>query len=194
MTQQNIPKQSDIQPATLQQVLAYFDSVEPGKLPQELFPVLVKLQTLATVELVPIRTNAQTGSIEVLLTQRPMNGSDPWAGEWHTPGTVLLASDTITGPTDFSQAFERLLGPDGELKSGVQMVEEPVFVAAERRMTRRGPEFSAIYVVRVEGDPTVGQFFDIAKFPQNVPERGVVEHHIDFIPRAVEQYRALQKM
>jgi len=169
------------------EVLAYLDTIEPGRFPLPVFNALAKRLTQATVELVPIRTT-EDGKTEVLLTQRP--AGDPWEHEWHTPGTILLASDTPKHAHDYSEPFQRLLGEKGELKSGVRALAQPTEVSTERRITRRGPELSVINWVEVEGEPIVGRFFDIDGFPGNVPEPGVIEHHQDFIPRAVEHYLA----
>jgi len=176
-----------IQPATLEQVLAFVQGFEPGRLPYPLFLELAQKLTQATVELVPLRTN-EAGKTEVLLTRRPEN--DPWALEWHVPGSILFASDKIEHPRDYSAAFDRLLGPNYELKSGVQVVGEPVEVATERRVTRRGPELSVLHYAQVIGEPVVGRFFDIESFPHNVPDPGVIVHHADFIPRVVARYEA----
>jgi len=183
----NSSETAAIQPATLEQVLAFMDTVEPGKFDYDLFLKLAKRLTQATIELVPLRTN-ESGQTEVLLTRRPPN--DPWGYEWHVPGTILLAGDEVTHPKDYSQAFGRLLGENGELKSGVQAVGDPVEVATERRITRRGPELSVLHYVRVVGEPVVGSFFAMDGFPGNVPGRGVIEHHADFIPRVVARYEA----
>lgn len=186
---QSLPEQPNRIP-TDDEVLAYLDTIEPGKFPLPVFNALAKRLTQATVELVPVRTT-EDGKTEVLLTQRAPG--DPWEYEWHVPGTILLASDTPKHAHDYSQPFERLLGSNGELKSGVRALSHPTEVDTERRVTRRGPELSVIHWVEVEGEPIVGRFFDIDGFPNNVPEPGVIEHHQDFIPRAVEHYLATKE-
>lgn len=169
-----------------EQVVAYFASLEQDELiPYDVFHVLAKRLTQATVEMVPVRTTTE-GKAQVLLTQRP--AGDPWEHQWHVPGTILLGRDNIDHPKDYSAAFSRILGDNGELKTGVKPLAEPVEFATERRKTRRGPELAVIFWVEVEGEPIVGRFFDIDSFPKNIPEPGVIDHHQDFIPRVVEHY------
>lgn len=182
------PEQTGVHAASLEETLAFLDGVEPGKLPYPLFLRMAQLLTQATTELVPLRTNEDTGETEVLLTERPVGVGDPWEGEWHVPGTILLPTDELAHPKDYTAAFGRLLGEGGELKSGVRALREPVEVDTERRVTRRGPELSVIHYVEVLGEPAVGRFFGMNEFPHNVPEPGVIEHHADFIPRAVASF------
>lgn len=158
--------------------------LEQGYLPYPLFMQMARLATLATVELVPLR---RTGlDTEVLLVPRP--DGDPWEGEWHVPGTVILPTDPLRHSHDYSAPLARLIGSNGELKSGVKAVGEPILVDTERRKTRRGDELSVIHYVEVKGEPEDGEFFDIETFPNNVPDPGVIDHHVGFIQRTVATY------
>lgn len=170
-----------------EEVVEYLRQQEPGKLAYPVFLQAARLLTQATVEMVPLRRNAM-GKTEVLLTQRP--AGDLWEHKWHVPGTILLPSDPVTHPKDYDAPFRRLIGEGGELKSGVKVVHGPVEVSTERRVTRRGHELSVIHWVEVEGQPAAGTFFDAHKLHSEVPAPGVIEHHQDFIPRAVAHFES----
>jgi hypothetical protein len=60
----------------------------------------------------------------------------------------------------------------------------------DRRITRRGHEISLIHYVKVEGEPTDGRYFEMNGFPDNVPEPGVISHHVGFIVVAAAQFEA----
>lgn len=170
---------------SLKELVEKLRDFEPGVLPYPLFMEIARLSTLSTIELVPIRADSGDRP-EVLLTQRP--DGDPWEGQWHVPGTVLLPTDRIEHTHDYRDAFARLLGKNGELKSGVKMAGEPVEVHTERRKSRRGAELSVVHYVPVVGEPEVGGYFSMDDFPHNVPSRGVIEHHVPMIQKAVKRY------
>ena len=161
--------------------------LEKGRLPLDLFLQMARLATLSTVELVPIRNKGTEA--EVLLLQRDKDDKH-WPNQWHVPGTVIIPTDSLAHPHDFSAPLGRLIGGDGEMKvgEGVSTVAPPVYIDTERRKTERGDEMAAIHYVEVEGEPVVGRFFSMDEFPNNVPEAGVIDHHRDFIPRVIAQY------
>lgn len=179
--QRELPSPDEV--VTAAAILAKF---EQGQLPYPIFLQLARLATISTVELVPIRDT--TNGPEVLLLQRPEG--DMWEHEWHVPGTVLVPGQQFDHEHDFSVELDRLIGENGELKSGVTAVNDPVLIATDRRRTRRGDEMSAIHYVEVAGEPAVGEFFPIEGFPENVPEHGVIDHHVAFIQRAVKRFIA----
>lgn len=158
--------------------------LEKGVLPYPLFLQLARLATLSTVELVPIRN--KDSQPEVLLLQRPEG--DVWEHQWHVPGTVIIPTDPLAHPHDFSAPLSRLIGSNGELKSGVATISAPILADVERRKTERGDEMAAIHYVEVEGEPETGRFFSMDTFPGNVPAAGMIDHHIGFIERTVKQF------
>lgn len=173
----------------VEQTIRLLSRLEQGHLPYGVFMQLARLATLGTVELVPLRD--KDDSVDVLLIQRPKG--DPWEGQWHVPGTVILPTDELKHPHDYEAPLGRLIGSKGELKSGVKILEEPKELWTERRKTRRGDELSVVHRVLVEGEPSEGQFFSAEDFPYNVPESGVIDHHVGFVERAVKSYLAEQK-
>jgi hypothetical protein len=171
----------------LEKAVEFLRGLEEGRQPYELFLEIARLAVMGSVEMVPLRTTA-AGKTEVLLTQRPEN--DVWAEQWHVPGTIMLPTDKVESSHDYDDAFGRIFGDNGELKSGVKVIGKPVYVDSERRKTRRGDEFAAIHYAEVTGEPTIGRFFDAEAFPDNVPEPGVIHHHVEFIQEAVARYMA----
>lgn len=160
-----------------------------GNKPYPVFLALAKKMPLATVEMVPLRTNPETGRTEVLLTQRP--DWDVWAGEWHVPGATIVADDEPHGPPtsteQFADVYGRLLGQNGELKSGVKPTQwPPTFLRQEMRQTKRGPESSSVTYVEVEGEPIVGEYVPVGETIET--DKPIIGHHVQFIIDAARDY------
>lgn len=150
--------------------------LEPGFLPFEIFHQVARLAVLPIVEIVPLRTTAD-GTVEVLLLER--EASDPlFAGQLHTPGCVVLATDK---PGSFETAFQRLML--GELQ-GVR-TNEPVYVTQLLHHSGRGMESTHVYWIEVYGEPTAGAFYHVDNLPTNF-----MPSQLDFLPQAVASYRA----
>jgi hypothetical protein len=169
-----------------EQVAVYLAELPAGYLPEDIFLQMVRLMTVAVVELVPLRRRSD-GTPEVLLVQRPQD--DPyWPGMWHGPGTVLRPTDKMESGHDYGDALGRLLGPGGEL-DGVETRGEPVMVETERRRVARGDELAVIFYVEVTGEPKVGRFFALDDtYPAPVPAPGIVPHHNAFMRRAAARF------
>jgi hypothetical protein len=130
-----------------------------GFLPLPIFLEVARLVALPIIEIIPLRWN--DGHIEVLLTKR-LDNDKHWPGMWHTPGTVVRATDAIG---NYQDAFDRIL--DGELK-GVALKGEPQFLMAFRHESKRGTEDAKVYYVEVVGEPKEGRFYDIDQLPLNI--------------------------
>jgi hypothetical protein len=169
---------------------ACLEGLEPGRQPMELFLQLARITVASIVELVPLRQDPETDTTQVLLTQRPAR-RDLWAGKWHVPGTVALATDDIpyNTPEDrdnpdidptltFQTPLNHLL--DYELKSSVKVTDGPHLYTARMRRGSRGTEVSNMFWARVETDdgiPLVGRFFDVNIIAEQPPEGGLVTGH-----------------
>ena len=108
----------------------------PGRQPLALFTQLSRLAVLCTVEVCLLRRGGD-GEVEVLMTRRP-DTCPWWPGQWHVPGTVLLADDAdddLTTPTLRLLAAET--GGAVELRGPVRCFE------ARRRTGPRGRELTA---------------------------------------------------
>lgn len=160
--------------------------LEPGYLRFDLFMQMARLSTMACIELVPIRHTTDRVP-EVLLVQRDFPG-DPWAGEWHALGTILRPTDSKSDRSSYEEPLARLIGDNCEIDSA-SLLGAPVEIGTEFRMSRRGAELAVVHYVPVSGESTNrGEFFSMEDFPYNVPEKGVVEHHVPMIERAVKAY------
>ncbi len=156
-------------------VARYLARQQPGRQPLPIFKELARLTVLPTAEYIPLRRSPATGVVEVLLTKRPP--TDPWwPGLWHNPGTVLLASDTLSGEHDYTDATRRVFGPGGELKGSVRLLSDPIEVGTERRVTVRGHEIAVIFVVAVGDDTAYGRYFALDSLPDDM-----VKHQIPSI-------------
>lgn len=131
------------------------------------------------LELVVLRGRA-AGRLEVLLTQRPDEAADPWAGAWHCPGTVARTTDKA----GFTAMLERLATDElGCEISWVQRVAEDMQVdfGSSRALT-----FQFIYCAEVpEGAQVRGVWFDLDALPA-----GIIPEHRPMIMKAVSYYQA----
>jgi hypothetical protein len=170
----------------LLQAASYLKTLQPGRVPEEIFLQFARLMVISVIELVPLRINT-AGEVEVLLLQRPKG--DVWSEQWHVPGTLILATDKLDERDDYEQPMQRLLGVGGEL-AGIAIQGNPIEIETERRKTLRGDELAVIHYVEIAGEPTVGKFFALKDYPHNVPQPGIVPHHNAFVRRAAERFVA----
>lgn len=114
-------------------------SLEIGRQPLGLFTQIGRHAVLSTVEVVPIR-NRGSAELGIVMTQR--SADDPWwPNQWHVPGTVLLPTDTLAGPHDFSGPLDRIFS--GELGESVTPVGPTQVFDTQRRTGPRGHELTA---------------------------------------------------
>ncbi|HSW37369.1 MAG TPA: hypothetical protein VLG37_03320 [Candidatus Saccharimonadales bacterium] len=186
---------------------AYLKGLETtSKLHRELFVEVARLMVLSTVELVPLRTNTNTGNVEALLTQRPAD--DPWwAGQWHVPGTVISPTDEVSHDDDidfddpkfdpiatYRTPIDRIV--KGELQDGIRIVDKLWPLIARYRTGIRGHESTVMLWTEVEvaegPQPPVGQFFEATNISQNPPAGGLIVGHGFLIECAAAAYNALR--
>lgn len=142
-----------------QSAASYLATLTPGKLPLSIFIEVARLTVTPIIELVPLR-HRETG-LEVLLLERPED--DPiWAGQLHTPGTVVRASDR---KGSFAEAFDRLL--EGEL-AGAERLGDPVFVTTRFHDVQRGAELAHIYTVELAESGEAGSFYPVKALPSRL--------------------------
>lgn len=184
---------ASLEPALKEEVLVQMiNELSDGFKPLPVFNALIQKNTLPTVEMVPLRTNPETGRTEVLLTQRTLK-DDPWFGEWHVPGGAILPMDLKNQDpnwkTPYQRSFDRLLNAGGELKAGVKPTFwPPVELRTEGRDTRRSTEVSIVHYVEVEGEPTVGVFVPVGETIEVPDGMQVIDHHQQFIIDAARDY------
>ncbi len=182
--QASVPEQTKDQPLSpeeVKQTVEYLRRLPRGFLPFDIFNAVAELVTTPTVEVAPVRMNAD-GKAEVLLLQRDVN--DPyWPGQWHMPGTVLRSTDK---PGDFSSAFQRVFG--GELAGRVTPLSEPVLIGVNFWDVERGRELANKHFVEVEATADAelpGQFYTLDNLPDNL-----IAHHGAMIPEMLAAFEA----
>jgi len=148
--------------------------LEPGLLPFTVFREVTRVYVTAIVEIVPLRL--VDGKTQVLMTRRERDDLY-WPKLWHTPGTVLRATDK---KGDLVDAFERIM--KGEL--GYQGEYVPVFVYQRFSQSTRGSEFSAVHYVEISGEAGKGEWFDVEKLPTDW-----VETQKEMIEKSVECFK-----
>lgn len=152
--------------------------LEPGFQPYPIFEQIARLIALPVVELIPLRLH--DGAVQVLLIQRAPD--DPyWPNLWHTPGTIVRATDLPNGQGTNWPAFERLF--HDELKG--TKVGDPQFVGSLLHKSKRGVEQAQIYWVEVKDEPPVGTFYPIDSLPLSV-----IESQKAFIQEAARNFQA----
>lgn len=165
----------------IQKTSALLAKFDPGFLPYPVFVQVARLVALPIIEFIPLR-RGENGQTQVLLIERPAD--DPlWPGLWHTPGTVVRATDTHRGQEGGWQAFERIR--HDELKDTA--VGTPHFVGSLFHTSKRGAEQAQLYWVEVTAQPAVGEFYDAGDLPQNM-----ISSQRDFIGQAVKSFEAEQ--
>lgn len=158
----------------IERTVGFLRKLKPGKLPLPIFLELARLTVTPIVEIVPLR-KTEEDTVEVLLIRREEN--DPnWPGMYHTPGTVVRASDK---EGSYDDAIKRIL--KGELK-GVE-TKQTIFVTNLLHRVKRGMESSLIYWVEVTGRASVGEFYNLDKLPDNI-----IDTQIGFIRMAAQDF------
>lgn len=152
--------------------------LEPGFLPYPVFDQIARLVALPIIEFVPLRTH--NGKTQVLLIDR---GEDDkhWAGELHTPGTVVRATDLEENSGGNQKTFNRIL--HDELKGAP--VGDPHYAGNIFHKSKRGAELAQIFWIEITGESPVGAFYDTDNLPDSL-----IESQITFINVAATHYEA----
>lgn len=166
---------TDLEIKTVTQLLK---KLEPGLLPLSIFNEITRIFVSSIVEIVPLKK--KNGVTQVLLVRR--ESDDPfWPNMWHTPGTVLRATDR---KGDLNDAFQRIL--NSELGCTEEIT--PIFVDIRFSQSTRGSEFSAIYYINMVGKTKNGEWFDASSLPQDL-----VKSQGELIKKAVDGFEEKQK-
>lgn len=141
-----------------------------SRMSAEFYNAVAAKFVMTAVETVSLRRRG--GRVEVLLVER--DPSDKfYAGQSHSPGTMLRASDRTYG-----DALARVQ----RAELGFRFVGLPQFVAPIFQHTRRGPENGLVFACKLEAEkPRLGQFYDVEAPPENL-----IDHHEPIIRAATE--------
>ncbi len=159
-------------------LVSLLKKLDPGFYPLEIFMQMARLNTLSIIEFVPVWKN-EDGVVEVLLLNREENDK-LFAGELHTPGTVIRPTDS-DGKKYL--AFERIL--KDELAN--TKVSAPYFVGSILHKSKRGTEHAQVYWVEVQEKPKLGKMYRVDSLPNNI-----MQSQISFIQLAVNNYEKTQ--
>ncbi|MET1033274.1 MAG: hypothetical protein ABWX94_02135 [Candidatus Saccharimonadales bacterium] len=160
------------------QVVDLLSKLKPGFLPFDIFHQVARLVAIPIIELVPLRINPE-GNVEILLLKR--EADDPvWPDRLHVPGTVIRASDT-------SGSFDDPLSRISSQELMDSQISEPMFVRNILHHSDRGMEVSQVLWVEVQGETSVGEFYDVDHLPISL-----VQSQLDFIPDAVAHFKKIK--
>lgn len=156
-------------------LVSLLSKLSPGFLPQEIFFQMCRLNVLSAFEIIPLRM--KEGKVEVLLTERPDNDLF-WGGQWHTPGSIILSTDT---PDSLNDVKERVLK---ELNYPQEKYCDLIYSSMELKKWKRGMTISIYHYLEVEENYGVGRFFPVDELPENI-----VENQAEVIERVAGVYR-----
>jgi len=129
--------------------------LEPGVLPTEIFYQFARLYVTPIIELVPLRKDVNS-DIKILTLKRPED--DPsWPGQFHTPGTVLRATDK-----SIDEALDRILRDELE---NLELVDKPIFVNFDFHKVARGTEIALVFSAEYTERPNFGEEIDANNLP-----------------------------
>jgi len=148
-------------PPVQDDVTSALSTLEPGKLPLNIFNQVARLTVTPVVEMVPFYRKPD-GSLYVFLLQR--GADDPlWADMYHVPGAIVSATDR---PGSFSDTIQRILVS----KLAGYDSAEPVFIDVRLCKVTRGMEVAIIYATELAVAPAEKSLFDPLKLPLNMVE------------------------
>ncbi len=132
-----------------------------SRMTAEFYNAIAAKFCLTAIETVVLRRHG--GAIQVLLTRRAVN--DPhWASLYHSPGSMVRASDN-----SFEDAFGRV--QNGEL--GTKFLSPPVCAETFIHNHARGKEIAVVFVCEIADEPPGAKFFDINELPPDI----IPQHH-----------------
>ena len=134
-------------------------SLEPGRLPLDIFNEIARLTVTPVLELVPFYR--EPSSNKVLLLQRSSKDA-LWPNMYHVPGTVLMATDQ---PGSFRDAIERAC-----LKIKDCSYSNPIFVSVKLYKVARGLEAAIIYATELTELPKNPLLYNYQSIPENMIE------------------------
>lgn len=170
---------ADVSDEDIKKATELLSKFEPGFLPYPVFVQIARIMALPIVEFIPLQ-RGDNGQTMVLLIERPAD--DPlWPGLWHTPGTVIRATDTHRSHEDGWEAFARI--SHDELKD--TKIGKPHYVGSLFHTSKRGAEQAQLYWVEVAGQPNVGEFYEANSLPAHM-----ITSQRDFIKQAIKSFES----
>ena len=123
-----------------------------------MFGALTHVVTPVSIEIVALRRGAHRG-FEVFLARRPDTPSEPYPGQWHSPGTFVYATDDGFPSPPILRLDEREIEP--------ARYRWPKFAGfATTAVPPRGRALQLVHCARIEGTPAHGAFFSLDALPE----------------------------
>jgi hypothetical protein len=157
-------------------MITLLGKLEAGFLPLKVFYEMARLNTLSTVELVPLLD--EPGKPQVVLFQRAEDDKF-WSNLWHIPGEVIRPTDD-----SYSDGLQRII--KGELENNVFVIS-PNFLRTNLRKENRGSMNAMQYWALLKKAPIGGQPFPIDQLPKEI-----VPEHTEPIALAWNAYLQLK--
>jgi len=164
---------------TAKEAVAFANLAEKLEWPMPLavFRALAPRIKTIPVELGIFRGSMPMGTLEVLLTQRPIDDPEFTPGAWHMPGTPMYPRESV------SKTLIRL-----KQNEGLGGFTEPCFIgfvdSVEHDLAPIRPMMALLHIAeahaRYQGE---GRFFRITKLPHNMlhPHRVFLARMVEFI-------------
>lgn len=166
--------QSELTAAEIRQTVRLLSKLQPGFLPLDIFLGIARLVVTPTVEVFSFR--CRDNRLEILLTQRDSNDLY-WPGMYHSPGSVIRATDEI-GEFGQLSAYGRIFGDELQASQGEML---PRFWRVSLRQVERGVELAQEYILFVPEDFDHGSFYPVFNLPEPM-----IEHHRTMIGEAMQ--------
>ncbi|AUX41899.1 hypothetical protein SOCE26_033240 [Sorangium cellulosum] len=147
-------------------LLAHADPREP--LGSSLISAISRLPIHLAADAVCLRKNADSGALEVLLTQRGASESDP--GAWCCPGSVLSPGEQ----------------PEHVLHRLGVTISDFTFLGDYFSAAARGWMVSRVHQAKLAEVPATGAWWPVEQLPNNT----VPKHREQVIPMAVKAFHA----
>lgn len=157
---------------TLAKLLRFLDPHKPYG--TSLFNAITRVTVTIAIEAVALRQNSETGKTEVYLIKRAKTDT-AYPGLWHVPGSILRPKER---DLDVLKRLSRK-----EFHANVAGAEFVAMISNPGE--HRGHFISLVYVVRLEGEPEGGEWFDVEKLPSHT----VLHHKDQIIPIAAKDPR-----
>lgn len=148
-----------------------------GKIPEEAFYAFCESFVSAVIDLVPYQI--KNGELEILLIYR----KDRYYDGFHIPGSVIVPGKT--SKETLNSVIDVELGK-ASLVSKIDFVDIVDSMKGEGSdLDKRGQDLKLLYVCRVDGEVTEGEWFTKNNLPKNIiPEHQKIALEIfDFISK-----------
>lgn len=170
-------------PDEIENLVTLLRKLEPGFFPLSVFNEMARLNVLTAIEVVPVRMVG--ASVHVLLLKRGVDDLF-WKGLYHTPGTIVIASDQAN---TFADGLARIV--KGELDNAPYL-GSPVFVEVVNIQHERGRSNGIVYWLEMKDEHnSCGEYYDVDHLPPNIVTSQVAM--IQSAAKKFKEYKTLSR-